>query len=140
MHFLDNSELKHITAQDVNESETKLAQLPNIVQKIPWLISVWLETGAFILQFLDYWHHDDNESKPKFNEFQPPLPPSQVEKTNQCPLCRTSMIQAATLLTTCGYVFCYKCIKSYIDETSTCPLSGISATDQQLIRIFSAHK
>lgn len=141
LHCFDNAELKHISAQDVNKSEEKLSQMPKIVQKTQWLISVLLETSAFGLQFVEYWYNDTILSKPSVldtsNSIPDPPNALAVEYLNKCPLCRSSRIQASTLLTTCGYVFCYHCIKSYIDETSTCPISGVSANNEHLVRIFS---
>ena len=140
MHCLDKAELKHISAQDVNESEEKLRQMPKMVQKTLWLISILLETGAFGLQFLDYWYNDTKvlfKTSVLDTSNSIPNPPNAMAAMNKCPLCRSSTIQASTLLTTCGYVFCYHCIKSCIDETSTCPISGVSANNEQLVRIFS---
>ena len=139
LHFLDNTKLEHITAEDHKQFEESLLDTSAVFQKTYWLISIALEVGAFCLQFLEWWHTDQrsNTNMTSFtNSLAPPLP-SQEKWRNKCPLCRSSNIQAPTILTTCGYVFCYRCIMTHLQENGKCPLSGISANNENLVRIFS---
>ena len=77
-----------------------------------------------------------------------PSPPSTKTKLNKheekseslmrCPVCRTKR-KNETLVPISGYVYCYKCIVSYLrrDETKdSCPMTGLPVTEDSLIRIF----
>ncbi|VDP14843.1 unnamed protein product [Soboliphyme baturini] len=52
-----------------------------------------------------------------------------------CPLCHKPR-RNDTVLVTCGFVFCYSCIHKYLQENGRCPITGIPATNAQLIRLF----
>ena len=139
LHYLDNTKLEHITVEDQKKFEDNLFLKNSAAfQRTYWLISIALEMGAFCLQFLEWWHTErSNAGMTSYNNSLAPPLPSQEKLWNKCPLCRSSYIQAPTILTTCGFVFCYRCIMTYLKEHGKCPLSGILANTENLVRLFS---
>lgn len=59
---------------------------------------------------------------------------SQLE-TNKCPLCHKRR-DNDTVLSVSGYVFCFACINNYVRQRRQCPVTGIPASPEQLIRLY----
>ncbi|KAF3847048.1 hypothetical protein F7725_004126 [Dissostichus mawsoni] len=53
-----------------------------------------------------------------------------------CPLCRR-VRSNSTVLSTSGFVFCYRCIFSFVKNQRRCPVSGFPSEPQHLIKIYS---
>lgn len=100
-------------------------------------ITFAMETGAFFLQCLNWYHSGQNEQI-KINVLPVPKPPinnyNNVSSIN-CPICYKKR-RIETALATSGEVFCFKCIKQIIDKTGKCPVTGIPSTVNDLIRIY----
>ncbi|XP_023239503.1 peroxisome assembly protein 12-like [Centruroides sculpturatus] len=99
-------------------------------------ISISLSTGAFFLQFLDWWYSQDNSGY--FSQFPIPPPPEKWPlKFNKgiCPLCHQKR-RNETVLSTSGFVFCYRCIFQYIQKYSCCPITNYPSTNENLIKLY----
>ncbi|KAG1657429.1 Peroxisome assembly protein 12 [Nymphon striatum] len=92
-------------------------------------VSTVLFGGAFMLQFLQWYHSDENDNKIQFvwNKLPPPSKiklnnDPEIVKSGLCPLCN-KVRRNDTALQTSGYVFCYKCIFSHVKENGNCPIT-----------------
>lgn len=112
-------------------------------------LSTSLSLGVFFLQFLEWWYSSDNQSAVKALTSLPAPPPPlhlQQEQSGQdtqagsdsrnCPLCQRLRTNA-TVLSTSGFVFCYRCIYTYVKAHHRCPLTGYPTELQHLIKIYS---
>lgn len=120
-------------------------------------LSTSLSLGVFFLQFLEWWYSSDNQSTVKTLTSLPAPPPPvhlQQEHSGQdissneakdtqlgsdrttCPLCRRLRTNA-TVLSTSGFVFCYRCIYTYVKANRRCPLTSYPSDLQHLIKIYS---
>lgn len=99
------------------------------------LFASTLEIGAFFIQFLNWWHSD--ESKASLTQLPVPKPPHIGNGTDTCPICLKKRRNEVALLTS-GYVFCYLCIKDYLNSNSMCPITQLPSTSDNLVRIYSA--
>ncbi|XP_051245130.1 peroxisome assembly protein 12 [Dicentrarchus labrax] len=123
-------------------------------------LSTSLSMGVFFLQFLEWWYSSDNQSAVKTLTSLPAPPPPlhlQQERSGRdspptsasrsggaqpgsdcrnCPLCRRLRTNA-TVLSTSGFVFCYRCIYTYVKANRRCPVTGYPTELQHLIKIYS---
>lgn len=126
-------------------------------------LSTSLSMGVFFLQFLEWWYSSENQSTMKTLTSLPAPPPPlhlQEEEEQQsgrdsspalanhseetqtttdrrnCPLCRRLRTNA-TVLSTSGFVFCYRCIYTYVKANHRCPVTGYPTELQHLIKIYS---
>lgn len=123
-------------------------------------LSSSLSLGVFFLQFLEWWYSSDNQNTVKTLTSLPAPPPpvhlqqehsgqdsspvssSKAEDTQlssdrtKCPLCRRLRTNA-TVLSTSGFVFCYRCIYMYVKANRRCPLTSYPTDLQHLIKIYS---
>lgn len=122
-------------------------------------LSTSLSVGVFFLQFLEWWYSSDNQSTVKTLTSLPAPPPPFHLQQNQsgrdsppdsanhseetqsfdsknCPLC-LKLRTNATALSTSGFVFCYRCIYTYVKAHHRCPLTGYPTKLQHLIKIYS---
>ncbi|CAN9505399.1 unnamed protein product [Ophioblennius macclurei] len=103
-------------------------------------LSTSLSLGVFFLQFLDWWYSSDNQSATKSLTSLPAPPPPlhlrQDANSRSCPLC-LHLRSNATVLSTSGFVFCYRCIYSYVKDNHRCPLTGFPSELQHLVKIYS---
>ncbi|XP_061703231.1 peroxisome assembly protein 12 isoform X2 [Syngnathoides biaculeatus] len=114
-------------------------------------LSTSLSLGVFFLQFLEWWYTSDNQAAVK-NLTSLPIPPPPLHlhtaepaeegwpdaaaDRTRCPLCRRLRVNA-TVLSTSGFVFCYRCIYTYVKANRHCPLTGYPTELQHLIKIYS---
>lgn len=107
-------------------------------------LSTSLSMGVFFLQFLDWWYSSENQTTMKsLTSLPTPPPPLHLEDQDGalalhkvCPLCR-KVRSNDTALATSGYVFCYRCIYTYVRTNHKCPLTGYPSELQHLIKIYS---
>ncbi|XP_059203036.1 peroxisome assembly protein 12 [Centropristis striata] len=123
-------------------------------------LSTSLSVGVFFLQFLEWWYSSENQSTVKTLTSQPaPPPPLHLQQeqngrdspsisanrskdtvagsdNRHCPLCRRTRTNA-TVLSTSGFVFCYRCIYTYVKANRRCPVTGYPSEPQHLIKIYS---
>ncbi|KAE9532123.1 hypothetical protein AGLY_010325 [Aphis glycines] len=123
-----------------NEPLTPLSIKESIKNYLLYGLSHSLELGAFFMQFLNWWHSENLQSK--FIAYPIPNPPKENDKyislrnTNKCPIC-ISERKMPTALTVSGFVFCYKCLHKSLMGESRCPVTKLPATMQDMIRIYS---
>lgn len=109
--------------------------------------SWWLWKGGilsmvlFFCQFFDWWVNTDfykRLGKPIV-----PLPPSPMSphpegvglvEAGKCPICRKQRTNSAALWT--GYVFCYPCIRAYIEDYHKCPVTKEPCNLSDIRRIY----
>ncbi|XP_014278072.1 peroxisome assembly protein 12 [Halyomorpha halys] len=97
------------------------------------LIGASLEIGAFFIQFLNWWNSDESK---QVTNLPLPNPPHLNNGTDVCPICHNKRKNEVVLYTS-GYVFCYICIKNYLDEKGRCPLTHLPASVDNIVRIYS---
>ncbi|XP_018553996.1 peroxisome assembly protein 12 [Lates calcarifer] len=123
-------------------------------------LSTSLSLGVFFLQFLEWWYSSDNQSTVKtLTSLPTPPPPLHLREerncgdsqfvsakhskeprlgpdSRNCPLCRR-LCTNTTVLSTSGFVFCYRCIYTYVKAKRCCPVTGYPTELQHLIKIYS---
>ncbi|XP_034751176.1 peroxisome assembly protein 12 [Etheostoma cragini] len=157
--------LARLNVQDIRDMELKSSKTGNpsegsLVQRAWWLtsqaaraaavsLSTSLSLGVFFLQFLEWWYSSDNQSTMKaLTSLPAPPPPLHLQQdsppasanrsgdSRTCPLCR-KLRTNATVLSTSGFVFCYRCVYVYVKANRRCPVSGYPTEPQHLIKIYS---
>jgi len=101
-----------------------------------------LPLTIFFFRFFEWWYAENRVQARSLPIPAPPDPPkipsiSSVAvptDKNICPLCNKT--RSNTAMTTSGYVFCYRCIKNYIDEYKRCPITHTPTTIDQLRKIY----
>lgn len=114
-------------------------------------LSTSLSLGVFFLQFLEWWYSSDNQNTVKAltstpvpppplhlqeDQSSPNSPTATAHSNRTCPLCRCLRANS-TVLSTSGFVFCYRCIYTYVKANRRCPVTGYPSELQHLIKIYS---
>lgn len=104
-------------------------------------LSTSLSLGVFFLQFLDWWYSSENQNTMKTLTSLPAPPlhllePQQGADSRTCPLCRRSWTNT-TVLSTSGFIFCYRCVYTYVKANRRCPLTGFPSELHHLIKIYA---
>lgn len=123
-------------------------------------LSTSLSLGVFFLQFLEWWYSSENQNTVKtLTSLPAPPPPLHLQEEHSCrdsptvsanhsegtqlgsdrrdcPLCRRPRTNA-TVLSTSGFVFCYRCVYVYVKANRRCPVTGYPTELQHLIKIYS---
>ncbi|RCN33638.1 hypothetical protein ANCCAN_20535 [Ancylostoma caninum] len=112
---------------------------------LPGVFSRLFGYGLFFVQFIDFMYNSDIGSQFTRKAFRGQVPPAPHKlltessvlmlDTNKCPLCMRKRTND-TALSVSGYVFCYSCIHSHVNEFKTCPVTGLPATTNELIRLY----
>ncbi|XP_019740411.1 peroxisome assembly protein 12 [Hippocampus comes] len=160
--WLARVRLARLSRRDIREMELKAGQMGSphgnsVLQRAWWLtsqaargvavsLSTSLSLGVFFLQFLEWWYSSDNRAVVKSLTSLPAPPPplhlgeegrrDAAADVSRCPLCRRLRVNAA-VLSTSGFVFCYRCIYLYVKANRRCPLTGYPTELQHLIKIYS---
>ncbi|XP_046387014.1 peroxisome assembly protein 12 [Ischnura elegans] len=105
------------------------------------VLSHSLEMGAFFLQFLNWWNVEGGKGSvlepPSIPE--PPTLESNDENnrfSGKCPLCLGPR-RVETVLPISGYVFCFRCIFSYVREHGCCPVTKYPTSLDELTRVHA---
>lgn len=97
-------------------------------------------TGAFFVQFLEWWYANDEISS-TFMSLPVPEPPKKLQcrkcpaDNTRCPLCLKTRSND-TVISVTGFVFCYPCIYKYVELNKKCPITEYPITIDHLVRIF----
>ncbi|XP_076867256.1 peroxisome assembly protein 12 [Brachyhypopomus gauderio] len=158
--WLAGVKLSYLTAHDIRSLDLKPSgpalspsqsvgekvrqALSTVVGGVAVSLSTGLSLGVFFLQFLEWWYSADNQStiKSLTSLPTPPPPVHLVDRDDSllcgkvCPVCRRVRAND-TALATSGYVFCYRCIYTYVKANHRCPLTGYPSELQHLIKIYS---
>ncbi|XP_050409896.1 peroxisome assembly protein 12 [Patella vulgata] len=104
-------------------------------------MSTGLSVGVFFLQFLEWWYQRE-EKAVSLTALPIPEPPKEQSPDNvnrdwynSCPICEQTR-QNDTALSVSGYVFCFRCIHSYIKKHGCCPITHYPAQIDCLIKIY----
>ncbi|XP_075231811.1 peroxisome assembly protein 12-B-like [Lycorma delicatula] len=129
---------EHKTIRELWKSAWKdRSNFPNIsAELLIRTVTFAMETGAFFLQCLNWYHSNQNEQT--INVLPTPKPPKNHDSdvsSKVCPICHKKR-KIETALITSGEVFCFKCIILAVNETGKCPVTGIPSTINDLIRIY----
>ncbi|KFO75622.1 Peroxisome assembly protein 12, partial [Cuculus canorus] len=154
--------LVRLTAEDIQALEKKVGatssqthgiktQVQSAVRKalggIAFSLSTGLSVSVFFLQFLDWWYSSENQETIK-SLTALPIPPPPVHLDHEadsallpklrtvCPLCHKIRVNA-TALSTSGFVFCYRCVYSYVKTHQRCPITGYATELQHLVKLYS---
>jgi len=131
--------------------QSMLKTLRALVLRSPRLLldsfKILLPTAIFFVKFLEWWYSPSSParlvSRPSTG---PPIPPPKLLKPHSqgiafdqttygiCPLCRSPIANATALPS--GYVYCYRCAHSYVEEHGKCPVTLTSAAVWQLRKIL----
>lgn len=134
------------------------AQLPDKWYLIPFVVSgralsriadhatTALMTGAFLLQFLEWWYQNNDLSPLHRSTTIPPSPTKRSDEQNNwpslgslpkgiCPLCKETVVNE-TVLATSGLAFCYSCILKHLLEHNSCPVTGYPSSVDALIQVY----
>ncbi|KAM4530340.1 peroxisome assembly protein 12 [Odontesthes bonariensis] len=161
---LANVRLARLNTRDISDMERKISSPGNpagrsLLQRVWWLmsqaakgmavsLSTSLSLGVFLLQFLEWWYSTDNQSTVKtLTSLPAPPPPLHLLQdhsedaqlgtdSRSCPLCRKPRTNA-TVLSTSGFVFCYRCIFTYVKANRCCPVTRFPTELQHLIKIYA---
>ncbi|XP_019367068.1 PREDICTED: peroxisome assembly protein 12 [Gavialis gangeticus] len=153
--------LVRLTVDDIQALEKKLAaatashsikeQVHAAVKKalggVAFSLSTGLSVGVFFLQFLDWWYSSENQETIKSLTALPtPPPPIHLDHgtgspllpklKTVCPLCHKIRTND-TVLSTSGFVFCYRCIYNYVKNHQRCPITGYATELQHLVKLYS---
>ncbi|XP_038231932.1 peroxisome assembly protein 12 [Dermochelys coriacea] len=157
--------LVRLTAEDIQVLEQKLAvatasqqpahsikeQVQSAVKKalggVALSLSTSLSVGVFFLQFLDWWYSTENQETIKSLTALPtPPPPVHLDHgtgspllpklKTMCPLCRKIRANE-TVLSTSGFVFCYRCVYTYVKSHQRCPITGYATELQHLVKLYT---
>uniref|UniRef100_A0A3B4XIG0 Peroxisome assembly protein 12 n=1 Tax=Seriola lalandi dorsalis TaxID=1841481 RepID=A0A3B4XIG0_SERLL len=142
--WLARVKLARLNAQDIRDMELKSSNTG--YPKVWWLISraargvaiplsTSLSLGVFFLQFLEWWYSSENQSTMKTLTSLPEQTQTGSDSRN-CPLCRR-LCTNTTVLSTSGFVFCYRCIYMYVKANHRCPVTGYPTELQHLIKIYT---
>jgi len=103
-----------------------------------------LPLSIFFFRFFEWWYAENRIQTRSLPIPPPPDPPSRAVggiaipvNKNICPICNN--IRTNTTMTTSGYVFCYPCIKNYVDVHARCPITHIPMSADQLRKIYEEH-
>ncbi|WKY15418.1 hypothetical protein Q1695_000694 [Nippostrongylus brasiliensis] len=146
--------LEKLTAEDIEafdkipmhlQSAGLINRLWRFFLSLPGVFSRLFGYGLFFVQFIDFVYNSDlgsQLSKKHANVRVPPAPHKlltesnvQLLDTNKCPLCLQRR-RNDTALSVSGYVFCYSCIDSHVKSFKTCPVTGLPASTNELIRLY----
>ncbi|KAM9441492.1 peroxisome assembly protein 12 [Clarias gariepinus] len=158
--WLAGVKLSYLTAQDIRDMDLKPVRqalgssqsfgerlqhmFSTVLGSVAVTLSTSLSMGVFFLQFLEWWYSSENQTTMKsLTSLPTPPPPLHLEDQNAaaasgkiCPLCR-KVRSNDTALATSGYVFCYRCVYTYVKTNHRCPLTGYPSELQHLIKIYS---
>jgi peroxin-12 len=92
-------------------------------------LNLILPTSIFLLKFLEWWSSSSfprhlKTSTTQSLDIPAPSLPNHKKQDSTCPICRSEIINPTAVLES-GYVFCYKCIFSYIESHNCCPVTQI---------------
>lgn len=109
-----------------------------------------LMTGAFVLQFLEWWYQNNDLSPLHRGTVVPPSPTRRLGDRGGddwpglggrplpkgiCPLCKEAVVNE-TVLATSGLAFCYSCILKHLLEHNSCPVTGYPSSVDALIQVY----
>ncbi|VDK50076.1 unnamed protein product [Cylicostephanus goldi] len=152
--WLAGVRLEKLTAQDMAAFEHIplhlqgsgiLNRLWRFLLAFPGVFSRLFGYCLFFIQFVDFMYNSEFGSQlirknPRGHAPSAPhklLTESSVLMldTNKCPLCMRKRTND-TALSVSGYVFCYSCIYDHVNQFKTCPVTGLPATVNELIRLY----
>lgn len=105
---------------------------------LSYALSTSLTVGAFFLQYMDWWQSSNRTPFPH-SDIPPPAATRAEEKSlhhpHKCPICQQSRVKE-TALATSGFVFCYKCIRHYVEQNGICPITKYPTSLAQLVCLY----
>ncbi|XP_078081263.1 peroxisome assembly protein 12 [Mustelus asterias] len=147
---LQDLEQRSSSISDPSPNESVVGKLTSFVGKALGGMAVSLSTGVsvgvFFLQFLEWWYSSENQETIKsLSSLPTPPPPVHFDRLpseslprlkTMCPLCNKIRTND-TALATSGYVYCYRCVYSYVKCHQRCPVTGYPSELQHLVKLYS---
>ena len=88
---------------------------------------------------------DYSNSTADLTSLPPPPPPPKAKSSfasssplTTCPLCHLPRVNPTA--STSGYVFCLKCLLTYVQERGTCPMTGKECPANRILRLYEPHQ
>uniref|UniRef100_A0A0R3S1A9 Peroxisome assembly protein 12 n=1 Tax=Elaeophora elaphi TaxID=1147741 RepID=A0A0R3S1A9_9BILA len=131
----------------INFSEANQRRSWRVLTILASILTRCITFGLYFIQFLDFYYNSDNGEnfrlEQRIRNWRYPSAPHKklressvlLLETNKCPLCLRQRTND-TALAVSGYVFCYGCIYSYVEQEKKCPITNLSASIDDLIKIF----
>eukprot|EP01119_Soliformovum_irregulare_P025384 TRINITY_DN9383_c0_g1_i1.p1 TRINITY_DN9383_c0_g1~~TRINITY_DN9383_c0_g1_i1.p1 ORF type:complete len:355 (-),score=58.02 TRINITY_DN9383_c0_g1_i1:264-1328(-) len=102
-----------------------------------------LPITIFSYKFLEWWYHENSRLTPEIPipPAPKPLPKAEMglrlpDDPRLCPICQQDRKNAAAIPT--GYVFCYPCIFTYVQDHGKCPITLVPADLDSIRRIYES--
>ncbi|KAJ3600815.1 hypothetical protein NHX12_031790 [Muraenolepis orangiensis] len=132
--------LTPLAPQDLPHTKTGSRSVARgVAEGVALSLSSALSLGTFFLQFLEWWFSSDNQdSIQSLTSLPAPPPPLHLLQPSSscCPLCGR-LCSNHTVLSTSGYVFCYRCVFAFVKTSQRCPISGYPTELHHLVKIYS---
>jgi len=110
-------------------------------------LKLLLPTAIFFIKFLEWWYSPSSPARalstsplgpaiptPRLLPPHPKGVPVDPTKYGQCPLCRSTIVNATALPS--GYVFCYRCAFSHVENHGACPVTLLPARTWDLRKVL----
>ncbi|KAF8529169.1 cyclin-dependent protein kinase inhibitor [Hysterangium stoloniferum] len=110
-------------------------------------LKVLLPTAIFFIKFLEWWYSPSSPARTlSRSPSGPAIPPPHILlphpqglriddiKYGECAICRTFLVNPTALPS--GYVFCYRCAYTHVENKGTCPVTLLPAKIWQLRKIL----
>lgn len=98
-----------------------------------------LLVAAFLaFKFTQWWRAGGSRSPADRVTPGPPpdLPSAAALPKDVCPLCSRSPLERPAVLATSGVCFCFSCIRQHVEQTGSCPVSGIPSRMEDIRRLY----
>uniref|UniRef100_A0A1I8EXK1 Peroxisome assembly protein 12 n=1 Tax=Wuchereria bancrofti TaxID=6293 RepID=A0A1I8EXK1_WUCBA len=140
-----NMHLVKLTEIDLGEANRKKSW--RLLAILTTILTRCITFGLYFIQFLDFYYNsnigENFRMEQRVRNWKYPSAPHKklressvlLLETNKCPLCLQQRVND-TALAVSGYVFCYGCIYSYVEQEMKCPITNLPANVDDLIKIF----
>ena len=121
-------------AENISRSRSPITFLrTRLLPLLASSLNLILPTSIFLLKFLEWWSSSSFPRHLKTSTTQsldipaPTLPTHKYQGDSACPICQSEIVNPTAVLES-GYVFCFKCIFSYIEQEHRCPVTHIKTS------------
>ncbi|KAG8960148.1 ubiquitin-protein ligase peroxin 12 [Tulasnella sp. 419] len=145
------------TSSEPKPPTSIIASLRRLLASSPKLLldslKVLLPLSIFFIKFLEWWYHPSSPARSLAaanTPRGPPIPPPKMLKPHsrgilgighesnlrygECPICRKGVVNATALPS--GWVFCYKCVFTEVEEKGKCPVTLLPMKTWQLRKVL----
>lgn len=141
--YAGQREASLVAREDAYAATPLMRRLPStVLNNVKDASRIAIPAGMFFLSFLSWWYNSGQQTSAAPKPVPPP-PPESIKAPGGvslpadrsiCALCRAVRTNPAAIAAS-GFVFCYPCIYTYVQQNKRCPVSHLPATVGMLIRI-----